>query len=509
MAHGFPAFRGPSVLPRNGISRGGPTLKSGRSPQWLPRSILDPNLDWRTGRNSRIVLLLVLTVIPFWGIYRQTAIAVAAGAPTAYVIVIPVLAAMIAFGYRTPPRGVGDPESDWILAAMFGGLGLFLRHLMSGRFPTQSGLWQLPLVGAVLWAACLAAVLFGVRRVMQTWPLWVFVFATATPLPYLLCTAALGGGLTSVSMITGLLGASAVYIAGTLSPQRWRLGAAAASLAMSVGVGLVAVGVDLDGLTHASLLVAVLTGAVIPAAAFLVLQGRSERPAPATKSTLPKRSPASVIALGLGAALVFLLNRPFSIAGEPPAQARADWAAELGLSDTHAFPFIHRYLGPSATFVRYPVASKPGFPEAAVDVITARSLATLQTYRDAIWYPSTSPPNYRPIDLPVPGGPVARQAATDSSLATDDRAIDWYIVTWMWRAGESYQQVFVVVNQTWTSHQPPPVPAALSLRANVIGPALWLARQQADPSATVDPLVTNRAQQVVTDVIVAGRPRHG
>ena len=130
--------------------------------QRITRWISDPDLAWRSGRYSRIVLLLVLTLIPFWGIYRGIAVLIAGGSPIAYVSVVPVLAAMIAFGYRSPPRGVGDAESDWILAAIFGGLGLFLRHLMSNRFPTLSGLWQLPLVGAVLWAACLAAVLFGV-----------------------------------------------------------------------------------------------------------------------------------------------------------------------------------------------------------------------------------------------------------------------------------------------------------------------------------------------------------
>ena len=67
----------------------------------------------------------------------------------------------------------------------------------------------------------------------------------------------------------------------------------------------------------------------------------------------------------------------------------------------------------------------------------------------------------------------------------------------------------VVVNQTWTSLDPPPVPAALSLRATVIGPALWLARQQADPSTTVDPFVTARARQVAGSIIGAGETRHG
>lgn len=477
------------------------------SRQWMPRFISDPDPDRWTGRNIRIVFLLALTVLPFLGIYRGIAALIAGGSPMAYLAVIPALAAIMAFGYRAPPRGVGDPESDWILAAVFGGLGLFLRHLMSHRFPTLSGLWQLPLVGAVLWAACLAAILFGVRRVMQAWALWTFVFVTATPLPYLLLTAAAGGGVITTATVTGMLGAVAIAIAGTMSPLGPRLGSAAVSAALSVGVGLVADAAGIDRSPHGVLFVAVVTGAVLPLLAFLVLQGHSGVPVPTTKATLPERSPMSLIALGLGALLVFALNRPFSIAQAAPAQANANWTAQANLSREQVFPFIERFLGPGATFVRYAVAPNPGLPEAAVDVITTDNLASLRTYRDAIWYPATAPPNYQGVSTKDEAVRGLRSAATDASLATNGSALDWYIVTWLWQAGKDYQQVFVVVNQTWTSHDPPPIPAALSLRANAIGPALWLARQQADPSTTVDPLVSARTQQVVGEVIAAGEPR--
>ena len=462
-----------------------------------------------SARNRRLMAVICLTVLPFWGIYRGIAAAIAGGSPMAYLSVIPVLAAMIAFGYRSPPRGVGDPEADWILAAVFGGLGLFLRHLMSNRFPTLSGLWQLPLVGAVLWAACLAAVLFGVRRVIRTWPLWTFVFVTATPLPYLLFTAAAGGGVVAAAVTTGLIGAVAVAIAGTLSPLGWRLSATAATAALGAGVGLVAVSAGLDRSPHGGLLVALLTGAAIPLGAFAIMQTHASRPDPTTKSTLPERSPASLVTLGIGAVLVFVLNLPFSTREATPALAASDWTVHINLPEGQNFPFVQQYLGSGATFVRYAVPSRAGFPEGAVDVITSDNLATLRTYRDAIWYPATVPPNYQTLDIGNDAIPEGRVAATDSALATNGDALDWYIVTWLWQTGWSYQQVFVVVNQTWTSQDPPPIPAALSLRATVIGPALWLARQQADPSTVIDPIVTARAQQIVGRVMAAGHPRHG
>lgn len=455
------------------------------------------------------MILFVLMVLPFSGIFLGVAQAIAGGSPMAYLAVLPVLTAMIALGYRMPPTGVGDPESDWILAAVFGGLGLFLRHLMSNRFPTLSGLWHLPMVGAVLWAACLAAILFGVRRVMQTWALWVFAVVTATPLPYLLCTAAVGGGPLATAAVTGVVGGVAVVLAGRLSPLGWRLGTGAACAALSAGAGLAIVGTSAQSVSSSSLVLVLIAGGVIPVSGFVVLQRRAIMPDPLPVFTLPSRSQASLVALCVGAVLVFVLNQPFGKAPAAPPVADANWVERLGLPTTQSFPFIKRYLGPEAGFVRHPIGSLPGSPEAAVDVITADNLEALRTYSDAIWYPATVPPNYRSIDIGARVISDARAAATDSSLATSAHALDWYMVSWTWQTAAAYQQIFVVVNQTWTSREAPPVAAPLSLRANVIGPALWLARQQADPSTKVDPVVAARAQQIIDRILNAGRPRHG
>ena len=450
----------------------------------------------------RLSVFLALILIPFWDIFRGVVFAIASGAPIAYLAVIPLLLAMIGVGHRRPPSGVGDAEADWILAGLFGGLGLFLRHLMSNRFPTLSGLWQLPLVGAVLWAACAAAVLFGVRRVMQTWALWVFAVATVTPLPYLLVTAATGGGAVAAAAVTGVIGGVAVFLAAPEHPPLWRLGVAATTSLVSVGAAVIAVGGGLDG-TRLPLVLAVLCG-------FLVLGGiRSRATQSAGNAVLPRRSSGSLAVLGLGAGIVLLLNQPYTAFDGQPASAQANWAARLGLPAGEQFSFIRRYLGPHATFARHAVPSIPGLPEAAVDVITTNNLAALRTYRDALWYPATVPPNYQPLELGDPAVVEGRAAATDSSLATDPHVPDWYVVTWLWRTGAAYQQIFVVVNQTWTSKAAPPVPVPLSIRATVIGPALWLVRQQADPGTKVDPAVAARAQQVVRRVLSAGGPGHG
>ena len=458
----------------------------------------------------RLAALFALIAIPFWNVFGAIVSSAGDGSRIAYLIVVPVLVAMIAVGHRAPPRGVGDAESDWILAAIFGGLGLFLRHLMSNRFPTLSGLWQLPLVGAVLWAACVAAVLFGVRRVMQMWSLWVFALATVTPLPYLLITAAAGGGVVAATAVAGIIGGLAVFLAGRAHPLPWRLCAGVASTSLSLGAALIAVGGGADRSTHSLLVLVLLCAGLFPVCGFLVLFGIPSRTTEsAVRFALPRRSTLSLAVLAAGAAVVLILNLPYGTPDGTPARAQSNWATYLGWPATEKFSFITRYLGERAMFVRHAVPSIPGLPEAAVDVITADNLANLRTYRDALWYPATVPPNYRDLDLGNPEVIAGRAAATDSSLATDTHAPDWYVVTWLWNTGTVYQQVFVVVNQTWTSRAAPPVPAPLSIRATVIGPALWLVRQQADPATKVDPTVVARAQQVVRRVLDAGRSRHG
>ena len=187
----------------------------------------------------------------------------------------------------------------------------------------------------------------------------------------------------------------------------------------------------------------------------------------------------------------------------PLAEAGADWSSRAGFGAEQDFGFIHRYLGPDSTFIRYHVPPEPGYPTAAVDVITAPSLEALRTTRYMVWYPTTSIPNYRFTDLgtKVPGALVL---ATDSSAATDSEADDWYTLNWVWTVGGTYQQVFVVVSQRPAPQAPPPPrPAPPSLKLTVLAPILWMSRQQADPDTMVDVIVSDRAHHIADTILLA------
>jgi hypothetical protein len=493
----------------------------GFSTRWAPHN---------SGLALRIAALLGLTLLGFGGVFYDVARSISGGSRAAYLMVMPALLMMIAYGRRTRATGVNDSEADWILGALLGGFALFLSYLASNRFPTLSGMWNLPLVSAAIWTAFAATILFGFRRVWELWPLWVFAAVTVTPFPSLLLTAALGGSTAAASVVAALIGAAAVFLAGWPRPLRWRLVSTAGCALVGVTAAVV--------LPLSSLPISVaITAGLIPLMSFAVLQrftaadgrqqllggvparvegsggntsGQSAGEAPVEPAPWPHRSPLALLALAVaaGAHLMLITSASAAAPAGALAAAGANWSALAGLGEEQDFGFIHRYLGPDSTFIRYDVSPEPGYPSAAVDVITAPSLEALRTTRYMVWYPTTSIPNYRFTDLGtnVPGALVL---ATDSSAATDSDADDWYALNWVWSIGEAYQQVFVVVSQRPAPQAPPPPrPVPPSLKLTVLAPILWISRQQADPDTMVDVIVSNRARRIADKILLAAKTEH-
>lgn len=454
------------------------------------RSILRADL----GTRSRIAAIVGLSIVAFHASYARVGVDAVAGSPAAYVIVVPVLAALIATGYRSAPRGVGDSESDWIISTLCGIGGFTGILLLSERMPTLAGLWRLDLVGIVVWFTCASAVMFSVRRVAQLWTVWLFALCCATPLPYLLATAALGGSETAGALLAAILGAIAVFLAGRYAPLRRRVLAALCALVVAAGFVVAASGhVD-------PLLVVVVVGGVLPVIAVAALGVAAPGPAgvatPGIGNTRPHRSPMSLAVLTAVAALLLAVN-PSPVGAPAWATAPTDWVQRAGLTASASYEFISRFLGPGATLTRYGVAARPGFPAAAVDVMTTDNRAAIDVFADAVWYPTSRPIDYRPAG-PSDAMPLgARVIHSNADTATDGAGRDWYAVTWTWRVDHLSQRVTVIVSQSIGGDQSPPSPGPLSVFDTAVRPAKWLARQQPDSIGRVDPLVSERATEVV------------
>jgi hypothetical protein len=462
----------------------------------------------------RITGLLALTLLAYGGVFYEIARSINEGSRASYLMVMPILLAMIAYGGANAPRGVSDGETDWILAIGFGGLALLLSTGAAQRFPTIANLWGLSIISAAIWMACVATILFGTARVRQMPSLLFFSILTVTPLPWLLMTAALGGTTVAGTRVAGGFGALAVFLAGRRSPLPLRVAVAVGCVFAGLGAASA-----LDRLPRP--IPVVITAGVIPLLGFFLLQrlrarrnghrirdgvlASEEGSGKDTITSLPHRSKRALLALTVVAGAHLLLTTPAS-AAIPAAQltrVEGTWTERAGLAPVQQFGFVQRFLGPDATFRRYQLPSSEGQPAVAVDVITAGNLEVLRTSQYVIWYPAPSIVNYRFIDIGAIKGALV--SATDSSAATTGGNQHWYAVSWLWATAETFQQVFVVVNQDLTLQDPPPLPEPPSLRRTVVDPILWLTRQQADPSTIVDPAVRDRAQRVVDDIVTAAQ----
>jgi hypothetical protein len=414
------------------------------------------------------------------------------GSRAVFLLVLPILIGVIATGYRQVPRGISDAESDWIVAIVAGVIGFTGIHLLQQRMPTLAVLWHLNLLGVVLWTACLFTIMFGVRYVVRMWQLWLFAVCCLSPLPFLMTAAAFGGSDTAITLLTATLGAVAVFLAGRCAPLGRRVLATLVCLVSAIALTAV-IG---DHLSLAATVV--LVAGVVPVIVTVVMMlrvGTPESTATSARADLPRRSPWSLMTLALVAAMLLAINPPHA-RSEDPSAAAADWASRAGLGAPETFPFITRFVGPDATLVRYAVPAKAGMPAAAVDVITTGRESVLYDYHHVIWYPSSRPLQYQSAaGESMPAG--ARIIHSNADATTDAAAVDWYAVTWVWKAGAAYQRVTVIVNQALDSATGPPAPEALSLLDTSVKPALWLARQQPDSSGQVDPLVIERADQVI------------
>lgn len=448
----------------------------------------------------RLGFILLLTVVAYLPIFLDVVRNAADGSRNAYLVVVPVLAAIIAHRYQSEPRGVGDAETDWIAAFLVATAGFIVIWLVTDRLPTTGHMWKLHLAAIVIWAACSTSIMFGARYASRMVALWLFVFFSATPLPYLLVTARFGGSDTAAAILAAGLGAIAVFLSGRATVFKWRIGVSVACIVIAS-----ATAVALRGTTL--LLTVVVVAGVIPALSVIALHRFSmtvarQRHAHVTVH-YARRSPASYTALGVIALLLLFANAS-RVDFSKPIVFRADWTQRAGLGASSEFGFITRFLGPSATLTRYPVASQPWLPEAAIDVISTRNTGALRDYADAIWYPTNVPVVFTATDLvgSVHVNVRVMHANADATTNGDDR--DWYALTWLWRGPAVTQQVTVVVNQARSDRELPPSPRPMSVRNQMIEPLLWIPRQQWDSIGVVDELVVQRADDIAQQLLSAG-----
>jgi hypothetical protein len=449
---------------------------------------------------ARIWFVLAVGTLAYFVPLSEVGRAAFAGSQSVYLVVAPVLAGLVASGYVRAPRGVGDAESDWIGAILLAAAGFAGIWLIGDRLPTMSALWHIDNAGLLVWVAASGMVVFSARHMLRMWHIWVLGLLLAPVLPFMLLTAQFGGSDTAIAMTSAALGTFAVYLATRFAGIRERLISTAANAVVAAATVL--------ALAEASLYLRVVIAAgAVPLITVLAAHRfvRSHRPVrtPAVEATLPRRRPQSFVALVIAAVVMLWAHLPMT-SPTPVTEVRYDWIAAAALDPIEEFGFITRFLGPDATLTRYRAPGGAGEYQTVVDVMASPNLARLQDFSAAVWYPSSAPVNYAPYDA-GPDSPAGIQTAhSDADAAETQGAGNWNAVTWIWRAGNTFQRVTVVTSQA--KDVPAPAPRALSVYNAVVEPALWMTRQQQLQVGVVDPIVLASTKVVVNRVLSGQQP---
>jgi hypothetical protein len=448
---------------------------------------------------ARIWFVLFVGVLAYFVQLSEVGRTAFAGSQSAYLVVAPVLAGLVAAGYSHPPKGVIDAESDWIAAALLCVGGFAAIVLVERRLPTLAALWHIDNLGFLIWVAACGMVVFSARHVLRMWNVWLLGLLLAPVMPFMLMTAQLGGSDTAVALVSALIGTAAVFLATRFVS----LGRRVVSTLINLGLSCAAVFLLIDTSLYVRVLVA--AGAV-PVVVVIVLHRvtsprRAERTV--TTSPLPQCRPQSYAVLLVAAIAMLCLQLPMTRPA-PVEQANTDWVQNTGLERAESFPFITRFLGPDSSLVRYRVAGESEAYETVVDVMTSPDLARLQDFSNAIWYPSAVPVNYTPFDAGTTAPAGIKSAHSDADSATTSAATNWDAVTWVWRSGAVFQQVTVLTSQS--SNQTAPEPEPLTLRTAFLEPALWTLRQQPSEPGVVSPIARANTESVVRRLLAEQTP---
>jgi hypothetical protein len=191
---------------------------------------------------------------------------------------------------------------------------------------------------------------------------WLFALCTATPLPYLLVLAQVGGSNAAAAVSAAAFGALAVFLGGRHASIQGRLAATAGSLAIGACLGALLA-------DRLPMWVAVLVaGGVVPVAHAVALERlrRADgRRGPDPRAIyLPRRPPLAWLTLAIVTAALLAANLPS--APEPlTPQARPDWVERAGLRAGGIYPFIDRFLGPSCGTTSLRATASAGWPTPA------------------------------------------------------------------------------------------------------------------------------------------------
>ncbi|WP_238423545.1 hypothetical protein [Gordonia sp. 'Campus'] len=411
-----------------------------------------------------------------------------AGSPTTYLLFVPLWGVMIAFGLVTRARGreIGDGEFDRILVLVLGGALGLTATLVVPRIPAVAAFWHADLIPLLIWVFAASIVSFGIRRVVRSYLVWLFVL-TCFPPNFLLLGQVLGGSTFAFGFLTLCLALIVAYLSLRNRP---RLALATAVAAGMVGFALVVALQDTPALAYS-----VPAGVVTSMALGARLLAR--RPA-RSSSGLPKQSIATLAAGWMVAVfiLAFVPQAQNSVNIVAPPTVGVSWLTQLrtlgiGISVPQVFDWGPRAMGKGGDVRRYRLTppwsatAKNPVTAAYLDVYSTTDPGRFASYRRGLWY-ETVPPAVI-ADTPSAAGDLHTQIGsisnTSEAVRTSDDAL-WTGRFWGWRTpdagGDRYTAFYLMAARDQTRPEDVPEPRLPSYTTAVVEPIGWLIRGGVD-----------------------------
>lgn len=434
----------------------------------------------------RWVILLVCVTVAFYPTWVRLAREAADGAITAYIFVLPLLAAVGAQGVarrRASELPIHDRQTDNIVGgiAILGSIAV--KALWLPRYADQYELVHLDVLAALAYFFGGSILMFGLRPVGRFWSVWLLLLALS-PLGYRIVAIGFGGSRFAYASVMVMLAGFAGAIAVGRSTRRGLLG-----FGCTVVSGLVVAAVMLALWPTIDVvwlqLVPTVGAAAVTGFAFYVgaRRGRVEaRPPRRVGPPSAKWSPSSIIVAVLAATVLFfapLPSRPqFAPVAGPDGPVSIPLTPPVGFSRTEIqeFDWVRAFFGTQSTLTRQTMRADEGNPAwdlharprtVVVDVLSSTNKASLAVYPESTLYRLSNTRTSKSLAIELGHG-VTGSLYTSVS---DALLLTWTKLVFDWQRGDVVQRVTVISVDNHESDAvfPQPTPSMASNVGTGIG----------------------------------------
>ncbi|GGG28413.1 hypothetical protein GCM10007304_47850 [Rhodococcoides trifolii] len=434
----------------------------------------------------RWVLLGLCVIAAFFPTWRRLAKEASDGAITAYIFILPFLAAIAAQGIARR-RGAELPIHDRQTDNICGGIGLLAAIAIQGlwlpRYADQYALAHLDVLAGVVFTMSGAVLLFGLRPVGRFWSVWLLLLMLS-PLGYRMIAIALGGSRFDYGSVMVLLAG----VAGGIAVGRTKRRAIRGSVTtVAVGLAILWAMLELWPTLHIAILQFVSAIGSASATGLLYFlharRGRSKKylAAPVTKMSA-KRSVSAKVSVVLAAIVLFALPLPASDTSTtspgPPGPVDGPLSTPDGWTRTsiESYPWVTSFFGRSSTLVRQSLVAEQGNPDwdeqsrprtVMVDVLSTTNKASLVVYPESTLYRLADTRTSNALSVRL-GHDVVGSLYTS---VDDTLLLTWTKLVFQWERSGVVQRVTVISvdNHDEGALFPVPAPSMASNLSSSIG----------------------------------------